>query len=367
MAITFELHHLCKQTGARAGVLRTPHGDIDTPVFMPVGTQAAVKALTPQMVYSTGARIVLANTYHLEMRPGSELVRDAGGLHAFMRWPGAVLTDSGGFQVFSLEGMREITDEGVRFRSHIDGSRHLFTPERAMEIQQNLGADIVMSFDECAHAGADHGYAQAAMHRTHDWAKRGKAAMAHAQQALFGIAQGGMFEDLRAASARAIDAMNFAGNAIGGLSVGEEKPLMYRLIEASTPHLDPKKPRYLMGVGSPDCLVEGVLRGIDMFDCVMQTRMGRTAAAFAPSGGRINLKNAQYARDFSVIDPGCPCPACGGRFTKAYLRHLYMAGEILPATLVSAHNITYSLRLMAAMRRAIFEDRLRDAVNEGLL
>ena len=366
MAIQFELQHVCKQTDARAGILHTPHGDIHTPVFMPVGTQATVKALTPDMVWRLGARIVLSNTYHLQMRPGSDLIQQAGGLHSFMRWPGAILTDSGGFQVFSLEGMRNISDEGVVFQSHIDGSRQLFTPETVMGIQKNLGADIVMSFDECPAHSVDYDYAKASMHRTHDWAKRGQVAMHDAKQALFGIAQGGMYEDLRIQSAKSIDAMGFAGNAIGGLSVGEEKPLMYRLLEASVPHLDPKRPRYLMGVGSPDCLVEGVLRGVDMFDCVMQTRMGRTAAAFDQSGNRINLRNARFARDFTVIDATCCCPACSGGFTKAYLRHLYMAKEILAATLVSAHNIAYSMRLMQNMRNAILHDELLDYINKEL-
>jgi queuine tRNA-ribosyltransferase len=363
MAISFTLEHSCKQTGARAGILNTPHGDIKTPVYMPVGTQATVKALTPEMVHALGARIILSNTYHLEMRPGSELVLDAGGLHEFMRWPNAILTDSGGFQVFSLEKRRQITDDGVNFCSHIDGSRHMFTPEESMRIQRNLAADIVMSFDECAAHDADEAYAKVAMERTHSWANRGKLAMASSTQALFGIVQGGMFENLRAESARVIDSLGFAGNAIGGLSVGEEKPLMYRLLNIVTPRLNPQKPRYLMGVGSPDCLLQGVLRGVDMFDCVMQTRMGRTAAAFAPNGARINLRNAKYARDFTVLDHGCPCPACAGGFTKAYLRHLYMAGEILAATLVSAHNIAYSLRLMADIREAIMEDRLDSYAN----
>ena len=364
MAISFELQHVCKQTGARAGIVHTPHADIPTPVYMPVGTQATVKALTPQMVYGLGARILLSNTYHLQMRPGSDLVSDAGGLHSFMRWPGAILTDSGGFQVFSLKGMRKIDDDGVTFQSHIDGSTHVFTPEVSMQIQRNLGSDIVMSFDECAAHTSTYEYTRQAMERTHAWARRGQIAMANSAQALFGIVQGGMFEDLRMESAKAIDAMGFSGNAIGGLSVGEEKDVMYRMLESVIPLLDPHKPRYLMGVGSPDCLVNGVLRGVDMFDCVMQTRMGRTAAAFDQNGSRINLRNAQYTRDFSVIDPECHCPACSGGFSKAYLRHLYMAEEILAATLVSAHNIAYSLRLMNSMRQAIFEDRLLDFVQE---
>ena len=336
---SFELQHVCKQTGARAGVIHTDHGDILTPVFMPVGTQATVKSLSPQEVWDMGARIILSNTYHLQMRPGSDLIRQAGGLHAFMRWPGAVLTDSGGFQVFSLSGTRKVTEDGVEFQSHINGSRHFFTPEYAIEVENNLGADIIMAFDECSAHTADHAYATAAMERTHRWAARCKQAHKREDQALFGIVQGGMFDDLRECSAKTIDAMGFPGNAIGGLSVGEEKTLMYHLLEQTTVHLDPQRPRYLMGVGSPDCLIHGVLRGVDMFDCVRQTSMGRTAAAFVPGGGRINLRTAKFARDFEVIDPNCGCPACKGGFTKAYLRHLYMAGEILAARLVSAHNI----------------------------
>ncbi len=364
MAIRFELEHVCKQTGARAGILHTPHADIHTPVFMPVGTQATVKALSPDTVYGLGARIVLSNTYHLEMRPGSDLVKEAGGLHSFMRWPGAILTDSGGFQVFSLNGMRKISEDGVTFQSHIDGSSHVFTPETSMAIQRNLGSDIVMSFDECAAHTSTYEYTKQAMERTHAWAKRGQQAMEHSEAALFGIAQGGMFEDLRIESAKAIDALGFCGNAIGGLSVGEEKPIMYRMLDLVTPLLDPLKPRYLMGVGSPDCLVNGVLRGVDMFDCVMQTRMGRTAAAFDPSGRRINLRNAQFTHDLTVIDADCHCPACSGGFTKAYLRHLYMAEEMLAATLVSAHNIAYSLNLMKRMRQAIILDGLSDFVQD---
>ena len=363
---SFELQHVCKQTGARAGVIHTDHGDILTPVFMPVGTQATVKSLSPQEVWDMGTRIILSNTYHLQMRPGSDLIRQAGGLHAFMRWPGAVLTDSGGFQVFSLSGTRKVTEDGVEFQSHINGSRHFFTPEYAIEVENNLGADIIMAFDECSAHTADHAYATAAMERTHRWAARCKQAHKREDQALFGIVQGGMFDDLRECSAKTIDAMGFPGNAIGGLSVGEEKPLMYHLLEQTTVHLDPQRPRYLMGVGSPDCLIHGVLRGVDMFDCVMQTRMGRTAAAFVPGGGRINLRNAKFARDFEVIDPNCGCPACKGGFTKAYLRHLYMAGEILAARLVSAHNIYYSLDLMRRMREAIFADDMLRFVQNNL-
>jgi queuine tRNA-ribosyltransferase len=258
--------------------------------------------------------------------------------------------------------MRKIDEDGVTFQSHIDGSTHVFTPEASIAVQRNLGSDIAMSFDECAPHTAPYEYVKTAMDRTHDWARRGLSAMKGSGQALFGIVQGGMFEDLRKESAKAIDSMGFDGNAIGGLSVGEEKPVMYRMLECTTQLLDPQKPRYLMGVGSPDCLINGVLRGVDMFDCVMQTRMGRTAAAFAPDGNRINLRNAQYTRDFTVIDSRCECPACGGGFTKAYLRHLYMAEEMLAATLVSAHNIAFSTNLMKRMRHAIMYDNLSDFI-----
>lgn len=366
MPISFTLVHQDKHTGARAGVLHTPHGDINTPVYMPVGTQATVKSLAPWELRDMGAGIILSNTYHLAMRPGSKLVQEAGGLHEFMRWPGAVLTDSGGFQVFSLSGTRKITEEGVEFRSHIDGSKHFFTPESVMQTENELGADIIMAFDECAHHDVDKKYALAAMRRTHNWAERCKAAHTNTdKQSLFGIVQGGMFEDLRVTSAKTIDKLDFPGNAIGGLSVGEEKPLMYKLLEVTTPHLAPEKPRYLMGVGSPDCLLEGVLRGVDMFDCVMQTRMGRTGAAFTKKR-RINLRNAQYAHDFTPIDPTCGCPACKGGFTKAYIRHLIYAQEILAARLISMHNIWFTLDLMRRMREAILQDRMAEFVQENM-
>lgn len=366
MAISFTLIHQDKRTGARAGVLHTPHGDIPTPVFMPVGTQATVKSLSPHEVWDLGARIILSNTYHLAMRPGSDLVREAGGLHSFMRWPGAVLTDSGGFQVFSLAGTRKITERGVEFRSHVDGSKHFFTPESVMKTESDLGADIIMAFDECARHDVDKAYATAAMRRTHAWAERCKRAHKDTErQSLFGIVQGGMFEDLRVESARTIDRLDFPGNAIGGLSVGEEKPLMYRLLEVTTPHLAPEKPRYLMGVGSPDCLIQGALRGVDMFDCVMQTRMGRTGAALTKKG-RLNLRNAQYARDLSPIEPGCGCPACSGGFTKAYIRHLIYAQEILAARLISMHNIWFTIDLMRRMREAILEDRMEEFVLKNI-
>ena len=293
----FEVIKKCEHTGARAGVLHTPHGDIKTPVFMPVGTRATVKALTPEQVEQTQAQILLSNTYHLYLRPGEQLVKQACGLHGFMHWNKPILTDSGGFQVFSLGSLRKITEEGVQFRSHIDGSAHLFTPEKVMQIEQDLGADIIMAFDECAAHDKPYAYVKDSMERTMRWAERCQKAKTRQDQALFGIVQGGMFADLRRQSARTINAMGFPGHAIGGLSVGEEKSVMYDMLEVTTPLLDAHKPRYLMGVGSPDCLIEGTARGVDMFDCVLQSRTARMGTALT-SRGKMNLRNAKYAADF---------------------------------------------------------------------
>lgn len=354
----FEITHTCRQTGARTGKLYTPHGVIETPCFMPVGTQATVKAMTPRDLDEVGAKIILANTYHLYMRPGHELVREAGGLHRFMHWDKPILTDSGGFQVFSLSAMNKITDDGVEFRSHIDGSKHYFTPEKAMEIEEALGADIIMCFDECAPYPADKRYTKAAMDRTHEWAKRCQAAQTRTDQALFGIVQGGMFADLRIESAKTLSDMDFVGYSIGGLSVGEPKEIMYDMLEALEPHMPKDKPRYLMGVGSPDCLLEGVLRGVDMFDCVLQTRIARNGLALTMDGKRM-LRNAEFIHDFTPIEQGCDCYACKN-FTRAYIRHLVKANEILAAQLITMHNLRFSLRLMENIRRAIAEDRLLD-------
>ena len=349
----FEVIKKCKHTGARAGVLHTPHGDIKTPVFMPVGTRATVKALTPDQVEQTQAQILLANTYHLYLRPGEQLVKQAGGLHSFMHWNKPILTDSGGFQVFSLGDLRKITEEGVQFRSHIDGSAHLFTPENVMQIEQDLGADIIMAFDECAAHDKPYAYVKDSMERTMRWAERCQKAKTRQDQALFGIVQGGMFADLRRQSARTINAMGFPGHAIGGLSVGEEKSVMYEMLEVTTPLLDEHKPRYLMGVGSPDCLIEGTARGVDMFDCVLQSRTARMGTALT-SRGKMNLRNAKYAADFSPIDPECDCYACRN-FSRAYIRHLVTVGEILGATLLTIHNIRFSVSLMEQMREAILQ------------
>ncbi|MCL2812681.1 MAG: tRNA guanosine(34) transglycosylase Tgt [Clostridia bacterium] len=353
---SFTLHKTCPRTGARRGTVHTPHGDIRTPVYMPVGTQATVKAMTPNELEALGADIILANTYHLHLRPGEDLVREAGGLHRFMAWPHPILTDSGGFQVFSLAALRKIREEGVAFQSHLDGSKRFISPEISMKIQQALGADIVMAFDVCSPYPCDFATAKEAMERTHRWAERCKAAMAgQNRQALFGIVQGAFFADLRVESAKVLADMDFPGYGIGGLSVGEPKPIMYDMLEQVIPFLPVDKPRYLMGVGSPDCLVEGVLRGVDMFDCVLATRVARNGTLFTDRG-RLVIKNAQYARDFAPIDEGCDCYACAN-FSRAYIRHLFKAQEITGPRLASIHNLRYLAHLMERIRQAIDEDR----------
>ena len=361
----FELIHTCRQSGARLGVLHTPHGDIETPCYMPVGTQATVKAITPRDLHEMNAPIILSNTYHLYLRPGHKLVEEAGGLHTFMRWDRPILTDSGGFQVFSLAKINDIHEDGVAFRSHIDGSRHFFTPELVMEIEQSLGADIAMCFDECAPGTSDRSYARAAMERTHRWAERCLSAHTRKDQALFGIVQGCVYPDLRRESARAITGMDFPGFGIGGLSVGEPKHVMYEMLEELNPIMPVNKPRYLMGVGSPDCLLEGVLRGVDMFDCVLQTRSARNGLALT-RGGKFTLRNACYEHDYRVIEEGCDCYACRNGFTRAYLRHLVKEKEILAAQLITMHNLRFSIRLMEDVRRAISEDRYLDFAEELL-
>jgi len=360
----YELIHTCAQTGARLGVLHTPHGDIETPCYMPVGTQATVKAMTPRDLRDVNANIILANTYHLYLRPGHKLVEEAGGLHAFMQWERPILTDSGGFQVFSLAKINDIHEDGVMFRSHIDGSRHFFTPESVMEIEQSLGADIAMCFDECAPFPSEREYTIAAMERTHRWARRCRDAHTKPDQALFGIVQGGMFKDLRIESAKAITGMGFPGYGIGGLSVGEPKHVMYEMLETMMPYMPEDKPRYLMGVGSPDCLLEGVARGIDMFDCVLQTRAGRNGLALTRHG-KMSITNAKFARDFTPLEDGCDCYCCRN-FTRAYLRHLMKEKEILGAQLLTMHNLRFSLRLMEDVRNAIREDRFGDFSRELL-
>jgi queuine tRNA-ribosyltransferase len=355
MAVTYELIKKCPKTGARAGRVYTPHGVFDTPIFMPVGTQATVKAMAPHELAAMGAGIILSNTYHLFLRPGHDLVAEAGGLHTFMRWDRGILTDSGGFQVFSLGPLRKISEEGVAFRSHIDGSKQFLSPEKATEVQTALGADIIMAFDECVPYPADHDYAKASTERTTRWAERCLKAHTRKDQALFGIVQGGMHKDLRTMSVRDLVSLGFPGYGIGGLSVGEPKPLMYEMLEETVPLLPADKPRYLMGVGTPDCLVEGVMRGIDMFDCVFPTRVARNGTVMT-SRGRLVLKNAEYARDFRPIDPDCGCYTCNN-FSRAYIRHLLKAEEIFGLRLTTTHNLHYLLQFMRDMRQAIIEDR----------
>lgn len=358
-AVRYELIKTCKQTGARLGRLHTPHGVIETPIFMPVGTQATVKAMTPEELKDIGSQIILSNTYHLYMRPGYDLIERAGGLHKFMNWDKPILTDSGGFQVFSLGPLRKIKEEGVEFRSHLDGSKHFLSPEKATEIQNALGSDIIMAFDECAPYPADRQYVKNSLERTTRWLERCKAAHKYPErQALFGIVQGGMYKDLREQSAREITAIDLPGYAIGGLSVGESKEMMYEVLDYTVPLLPEDKPRYLMGVGSPDDLLEGVLRGIDMFDCVLPTRIARNGTAMT-SQGKVVVRNASYAEDFTSLDPECDCYTCRN-YTKAYLRHLIKCNEILGARLLTIHNLHFLLKLMENVRRAIKEDRLLD-------
>ena len=355
---SYELIHTCKQSGARLGVLHTPHGDIPTPIYMPVGTAACVKAMTPREMEEIGTKILLSNTYHLHLRPGEDLVREAGGLHSFMDWHGPILTDSGGFQVFSLAGIRKIREEGVTFQSHLDGSRQFIGPETSMEIQQALGSDIAMAFDVCSPYPCDWKTAKEAMERTHRWAERCKASHTREDQALFGIVQGAFYKDLRVESAKTLRDMDFIGYGIGGLSVGEPKPVMYEMLEEIMSFMPTEKPRYLMGVGTPDCFLEGVLRGVDMFDCVLATRIARNGTVLTHNG-RLVVKNAQYARDFTPLDDQCDCYACT-HFTRAYIRHLFKAGEITGARLASIHNLRFLIHMMEEIREAIAEDRFLD-------
>ena len=361
-SFSFKEIHRCKQTGARVGEFATPHGVIKTPVFMPVGTQATVKTLAPYEVEELGAQIILGNTYHLYMRPGEDIVKLNGGLHKFMNWNKPILTDSGGFQVFSLANLNKITDDGVEFNSHIDGSKHYFTPEKSIDIQNALGSDIIMAFDECSAPGCDKTYAEKALDRTLKWLERCKLHHKDERQMLFPIIQGNMFEDLRIRSAREAAAYAECGIAIGGLSVGEPKHVMYRMLDALYPEYPQNMPRYLMGVGSPDCLAEGVLRGIDMFDCVLPTRTARNGLAYT-SGGKVTVRNAAYKSDLSPLDPECDCYTCRN-FTKSYLRHLINAGEVLGARLISYHNLYYLTHLMERMRAAILDDRFGDFIAE---
>ena len=362
-AVTYELIKKDSRTKARRGRVNTPHGPIETPVFMPVGTAGTVKAMKPEEVRDMGAQIILGNTYHLYLRPGHEVVKAAGGLHKFMNWERAILTDSGGFQVFSPGAMRKISEEGVEFRSHIDGSKHMLSPEKSMEIQNALGSDIMMAFDECAPYPADRNYVKNSLERTTRWLKRCKEYHKNTeQQSLFGIMQGGMYKDLRKQSAEEIVELDLPGYAIGGLSVGEPKEIMYEVMDDCVDYLPADKPRYLMGVGSPDCLFEGVERGIDMFDCVLPTRIARHGMAMT-SQGRVNIKNAKYERDFTPLDPNCDCYTCRN-YSKAYLRHLFKSDEILSSMLMTTHNLHFLVNTMAGIRKAIEEDRFLEYKKE---
>ena len=364
-AITYELIAKDERTGARAGIIHTPHGSFETPIFMPVGTQASVKGVSPDELKDLGAGIILSNTYHLFLRPGMELIREAGGLHKFMHWDRAILTDSGGFQVFSLGDLRKITEEGVTFRSHIDGSKKFLSPEVSMQVQMCLGSDIVMAFDECVPYPADYEYAKRSTERTQRWAERCQRAMTAPQQGLFGIVQGGMYKDLRRWHAARLVDMDLPGYAVGGLSVGEPPELMYEMLSYSTSLLPEHKPRYLMGVGTPDHLVEGVARGIDMFDCVYPTRVARNGMAMTWTG-RLVMKNANLEHDHRVIEEGCGCYACRNGYTRAYIRHLVRAGEIFGLRLLSLHNLYFLEEFVRRMRAAIIEGRFGSFRSEFL-
>lgn len=355
--LTYKLIHQDKQTGARLGEITTPHGTFQTPMFMPVGTQATVKTLAPEELKDMGAGVILANTYHLWLRPGPEIVKEAGGLHKFMNWDQAILTDSGGFQVFSLADIRDIKEEGVTFKSHLSGEKLFLSPEKAIQIQNDLGPDIMMSLDECPPFYADRDYLEKSVARTSRWAERGLIAHGRPNdQALFGIVQGGPYEDLRKQSASDLVSLDFPGYSIGGLSVGESKDEMNRVLDFTTPMLPENKPRYLMGVGSPDALIDGVIRGIDMFDCVLPTRIARNGTVMT-SHGRLVVKNAKYAHDFTPMDPECDCYACRN-YTRAYIRHLLKADESFGIRLTSYHNVYFLLNLMKQVREAIKNDSL---------
>jgi queuine tRNA-ribosyltransferase len=356
-AVTYELIKTCAQTGARLGRVHTPHGIIDTPTFMPVGTQATVKSMSPEELKTLGAQIILSNTYHLFLRPGHELVKEAGGLHKFMNWDRPILTDSGGFQVFSLSEMRKITEQGVEFRSHINGDKLSLNPESATHVQNALGADIIMAFDECPPYPAEYEYVKQSTERTSRWAER--CLKAHGRpkdQAMFAIVQGGMHKDLRVKSLQDLTSLDFPGYAIGGLSVGEPKPLMYEMLEETVHLLPSNKPRYLMGVGSPDALIDGSIRGVDMFDCVLPTRIARNGTLMT-SQGRLVVRNAKYTSDFGPLDPECSCYTCQN-YSRAYIRHLIKADEMFGLRLTTIHNLHFLVHLMVEVRQAIREDRL---------
>ena len=359
--MNFEVESRDPQCRARTGRLTLPHGVVETPIFMPVGTQASVKALSQEDLREIGAQIILGNAYHLYLRPGTETLEAAGGIHGFMNWDRPVLTDSGGFQVFSLSQMNKVTKDGVTFQSHLDGSRHLFTPEKAIDVQTSIGADIMMCFDECTSYPATHEAAEASMRMTLTWAEACKRHWLQgdtSRQSLFGIVQGSVYPDLRRECAAALVDLDFPGYAIGGVSVGESKEEMTAVVEETAPRLPEEKPRYLMGVGPPEDILEAIERGVDMFDCVMPTRNARNGGLFT-SQGKVNIKNAQYARDFRPIDPACGCPVCR-TYTRAYLAHLYRSGEILALRLNTLHNLFFMLQLLAHARGAIRAGRFRE-------
>ena len=362
--VTYELLHIDKNSGARKGVIHTPHGDIQTPIFMPVGTQATVKSMTPEELKEmVEAQIILANTYHLYFRPGHKLVEEAGGLHEFMRWDRPILTDSGGFQVFSLGDLRKISEEGVDFKSYLDGSKHFFSPEKVMEIENSLGADIIMAFDECVKYPETYEYTKNSMERTTRWAKRCKIAHKKSdKQALFGIIQGGFYKDLRAISAKELIELDFPGYAIGGISVGEPKDVFLDILNYTAPLMPENKPRYLMGVGTPDYLIEAALAGIDMCDCVLPTRIARNGTALTWRG-KVVVRNATYERDFTPLDPECDCYTCKN-YTRAYIRHLVKEKEILGVRLLSIHNLRFLTKLMERIREEIEHDNLKNFRDE---
>ena len=363
-AVTYELLHECKQTGARRGVVHTPHGDIQTPIFMPVGTQATVKSMTPEeLKEEVKAQIILSNTYHLYLRPGQDIVKEAGGLHKFMNWDRPILTDSGGFQVFSLGDLRTISEEGVEFKSHLDGSRHFFTPESVMKTEEDLGADIIMAFDECCPYPSTYEYTKNSMERTTRWAKRCKDAHVTTDtQALFGIIQGGFYKDLRDKSLEDLVDLDLPGYAIGGISVGEPKDEFLDILYYTAPKMPKNKPRYLMGVGTPDYLIEAAIAGIDMCDCVLPTRIARNGTALT-SNGKVVVRNATYERDWGPLDPECDCYTCKN-YTRAYIRHLVKTNEILGVRLLSIHNLRFLTKLMERVRIEIENDNLLTFKNE---
>ncbi|MBU1145448.1 MAG: tRNA guanosine(34) transglycosylase Tgt [Firmicutes bacterium] len=363
MAITYEITHICKQSNARCGILHTPHGSYETPIFMPVGTQATVKTLTPEEINQVSDGLILGNTYHLWLQPGEDIVKAHGGIRGFMKWDKALLTDSGGYQVFSLSHIRKIKEEGVDFRHHLSGERLHMSPEDSIRIQNDLGADIIMSFDECPPFYSNYEYMKDSVERTLRWAKRGKQVHQFPdKQALFGIVQGGPFKDLRKHCLEELINIDFEGYAIGGLSVGETKTEMLEMLEFLNPLMPASKPRYLMGVGSPDDLINGAINGIDMFDCVLPTRIARHGTAMT-STGKIVIKNKEYEKDMTPLDSNCSCQVCK-TYTRSYIRHLFKAGEILGLRLVTYHNLYFLKQLMSQIREAIKEDRLLDFKTE---